>query len=145
MSRVRNRFLVRLPARGRAQSLAVGAILMGLLLTASRLEPNASGMGTHRRLGLPYCLVRSWTGLPCPSCGMTTAWSHYTRGDWKEAWRTHPLGLLLAVSATLAAPGFVTSAATGWAPRLPRGVSAGLGWGVLAAALVQWVAGLLVH
>ncbi len=67
------------------------------------LDPNPSGLGTHRALGLPKCLFLEWTGLPCPGCGLTTSFTHLLHGQWREAFAAHALGPLLFAALALAA------------------------------------------
>lgn len=71
-------------------------LLAGFGLARS-LEPDPRGFGTHQRLGFPPCSIRVWTGFPCPSCGMTTCFAHFTRGNMRSAAAVSPPGLLLAV------------------------------------------------
>ena len=74
-------------------------------LTMARLvEPNPAGYGTHRQLGLPPCLFRTITGLPCPSCGLTTCFAHAARWDWDRALAAQPFGVLLFVGFGIAIP-----------------------------------------
>jgi hypothetical protein len=37
------------------------------------------------------CMLRRTTGLPCPTCGMTRAFSALAKGDWRAAVSYHPL------------------------------------------------------
>lgn len=37
-------------------------------------------------------------GRPCPTCGMTTSFSHAAHGEYVAAVRAQPLGALLAVA-----------------------------------------------
>lgn len=67
------------------------------------LQPNPAGFGTHRALGLPKCLFLEWTGLPCPSCGLTTSFTYLLHGHWREAFVVHPLGPLLYTAFGIAA------------------------------------------
>ena len=60
------------------------------------LEPAAAGLGTHQQLGLPPCTVRVLAGVPCPSCGMTTSFAHFTRGNWRASAAANAGGFLLA-------------------------------------------------
>jgi hypothetical protein len=82
------------PTRWLLVAAAVG--LMGLLVLARALEPDPRGYGTHTQLGLGPCAFATLTGHPCPTCGMTTSWAHFTRGDFGQAWRASPAGCLFA-------------------------------------------------
>ncbi|MDE3033986.1 MAG: DUF2752 domain-containing protein [Acidobacteriota bacterium] len=47
------------------------------------------------------CLFHRWTGLPCPTCGMTRSWSALLRGQMSLSIHYHALGaasLLAGVS-----------------------------------------------
>jgi len=52
---------------------------------------------THRQLGLPECTFKSITKLPCPSCGMTSAFALLVRGDLWNALRANAVGAGLAL------------------------------------------------
>jgi hypothetical protein len=70
-----------------------GAIGAAVVLTiASVLAPAADGHGTRPSLMPVPCIWRSITGLPCPSCGLTSAFTWMARGKVVEAWRCSPLG-----------------------------------------------------
>jgi hypothetical protein len=119
----------RFTPRGRAILVAGGAFLAGLLIVARLLPPDPRGFGTHERLAFcSPCGFRAMTGWPCPTCGMTTSWSHYTRGEFGRALRANPGGLLLAMLATVVAPWSLLSGIRGrWVPVPPST------WGALAA------------
>lgn len=74
--------------------LACGAA-MGL---AAWLEPEPCGYGTHRQLGFGKCGMLITTGLPCPTCGMTTAFAYAVRGRVVNAFLAQPAGFLLALA-----------------------------------------------
>ncbi len=99
-----------LPVEDRpGRSVRIGLILIALGLIAVFsialcLRPNPRGFGTHETLGLPPCTFLAITKYPCPSCGMTTSFSHLVRGDWWEAWAANPVGLLLALCCLVAIP-----------------------------------------
>ncbi len=79
-------------------------LLIGGFFVATRLEPDPEGFGTHRQLGLPPCTVREALGVPCPSCGMTTSFAHFVRGQWIQAAQANAAGLLLAVLCAVQIP-----------------------------------------
>jgi hypothetical protein len=87
---------VSLQPRDRLVALAVAAAFLAPLVVACTLAPSASGMGTHRQLGLPSCAWPTAFGLPCITCGMTTAFAHAVRGEFVSALWTQPAGLLAA-------------------------------------------------
>lgn len=71
---------------------------MGFLaatVLAAFLSPSPDGWGTHQALGLPPCLFHYLTGWLCPSCGLTTSFTHLIHGHVEAAFRTHPLGPVL--------------------------------------------------
>ncbi len=83
-------------------SVAVG--LLGVLLLSRWLQPDPRGFGTHEQLYLQPCNFHALTGLPCPSCGMTTAFAHMARGEVLQAFKAQPMGALLFVSSVLLLP-----------------------------------------
>lgn len=126
--------------RGRGVSLVVAGALLALLLTARAVTPSPLGHGTHLALGLPPCGWATWFHAPCPTCGMTTACSLAAHGRPFEAFKTQPLGFLVAMAA---GGGFwvgLYGAATGsavhrilaplWGPRA--------WWALLIVALASW-------
>ncbi|RMF84210.1 MAG: DUF2752 domain-containing protein [Planctomycetota bacterium] len=90
------------------------AAVLGL---AAYLKPAPSGVGTHCQLGLGQCGMLATTGLPCPTCGMTTAFANTVRGRLGAAFLAQPTGMILAL-ATMAA--LLLSAWTVVVGRLPR-------------------------
>lgn len=99
--------------------VAAFLIALGLLIplaTARNLRPNESGLGTHQQLGLPPCSMRVLFGIRCPACGMTTSWSHFTRGQFAASFAANVGGLGLAI---LAVTVVGASFASVWNGRLP--------------------------
>lgn len=84
---------------GRILSLIISAACLGLMITAARLAPSPTGMGTHTQLGLDQCQFALRTGLPCPSCGMTTSFAWFARGNFPASFYIQPMGAMLALSA----------------------------------------------
>ena len=121
--------------------VVAGSVLVLLLVTARFLEPSPEGMGTHRQLGLPSCSFVSLYGMPCPSCGMTTSWSCFVRGDLISAVAANPGGLLLALIAVAAIPWLLVSGIRGrwlFGP-LNNGVALTLTIIVPTVTLIHWI------
>lgn len=92
--------------------IALVAISIGIVTVfyiATRLNPyetdgSARHWETHRQLGLPPCSFKQLTGLPCPSCGMTTSFSLFVRGDLLHSVQANWVGTLLATGCLLFLP-----------------------------------------
>jgi hypothetical protein len=130
----------RLRSLDRLVLTTAGLAMLALLATAARLTPNQSGMGTHQQLGLPPCTVVGWFGIRCPSCGMTTAWSHAVRGNFLAAVRVNAGGALLAVLAAIGGPWFAASGMMGrWVASPPKEMWVfGAAMLVAIVTLIQW-------
>jgi hypothetical protein len=117
-----------------------GAGLFALLVIAARLTPSPQGMGTHRQLGLPPCTMVKWFGIRCPSCGMTTSWSHLMHGHVRAAFRTNSGGALLAICSMLTAPWLMVSGIAGrWFVAPPHeGVTLAIGLTIVVVTVVDW-------
>ena len=119
-----------------AVSLGCGAVLVVAFL----LSPDGSGAGTHEQMGLPACGWITHMGLPCPTCGFTTAFAHAADGDILAAFDTQPMGALLAITTALACLGGLIILLTG-APvegLVTRYWSVRWTWIVLGLLLVAW-------
>jgi len=88
----------RLALEARLGALALALGCLALLIVAARLDPDASGMGTHRQLGLPPCAWLLAYDTPCPTCGMTTAFANAAHGSALGALRAQPAGAILALA-----------------------------------------------
>jgi hypothetical protein len=77
----------------------VGVFSIALWLDPYRTDGSARRMETHRQLGLPPCTFYGTTGVPCPSCGMTTSFALTVRGDLLNAARANAVGMLMALTA----------------------------------------------
>ncbi len=76
------------------------ALLCGAVLgLAIYLHPDSRGFGTHEQLPFyPYpCSFTLTTGLPCPTCGMTTAFSLVMHGRFLAAFLAQPAGMVLCL------------------------------------------------
>lgn len=118
----------------------LGTGLIALLILASTLSPEPSGIGTHEQLGLPPCGVKFAFGIPCPSCGMTTSWTLATHGQLFKSARSNLGGFLMVLLALPAAIWLLASSYLGrwvvWNPD-PLLIS-GLFALIIFGAMIQW-------
>ena len=70
--------------------------LLAGFAVATFVSPDSRGFGTHQQFGLPPCTIRMLTGVPCPSCGATTSFAHFVRGEWPSAIRANGAAFVLA-------------------------------------------------
>lgn len=95
-------------------------LLTGGFSVAFQLQPDPRGFGTHQQLGLPPCSLRSLVDVPCPSCGMTTAFAHFVRGHWIQSLQANCSGFLLALACAVQIPWCLLSLWTGRLWRVQR-------------------------
>ncbi len=91
----------------RWQRILLIVVSLGLLAgfgLAGFLTPDPRGFGTHQQLGLPPCGFAAVFGMPCPSCGATTSFSFFVRGNWIQALQANAAAFTLAVICGLAVP-----------------------------------------
>jgi hypothetical protein len=112
------------PIRWWARSLffAQAVPWIAVFITAICLNPyadddgNVGGprrMGTHMQLGLPDCNFKVLTGLPCPSCGMTTSFSLVMHADVWNSLKANFAGTALATFGLIFLPWAFASAFLG--------------------------------
>lgn len=101
------------PAWARAIALMVGLGCLAVLVRAATLPPSHTGIGTHRAMGLNQCTFIDRTGLPCPSCGMTTSFAWFARGNIAASLYVQPMGAALALAAAMCVWGGLYVAFTG--------------------------------
>jgi hypothetical protein len=117
------------PVLTRRVRIAVVALAGGLVLlfaVAAWLSPYGPdgtplGMGTHTQLGLPECNFLRLTGVPCPSCGMTTSFALLMHGNLPASLRANSVGTLLALFLLGTIPWSLAAAVRGrwpWVRRL---------------------------
>jgi hypothetical protein len=109
------------------------------------LVPDSRGYGTHEQFFLMPCLFRSVTTLPCPFCGMTTAFAHLTRGHLRAALRAHPGSPLGYLGIAFAAGYCLLWALTGWNPLRGRMGFLLKGRVVGGTLLVLWLLAMVVR
>lgn len=106
---------------------------LAVLVIAAWLSPSADGHGTHTQLGMAPCGFMMAFEKPCPTCGMTTSFTHAAHADPVGAFKTQPAGATLALITAAVFWGALHSAVTG--SRLGSAASRILGWKALAVAL----------
>ncbi len=131
----------------RIHALCVALATLFLLSVAFIIQPSADGIGTHQQLGLPKCGWILVANVPCPTCGMTTAWSHAVRGELPSAFMAQPLGTLLALAAFLVVIGAFVTAITGFSfhPLLYRFPPSRIFIITIVFAFVAWGFKILLH
>lgn len=89
--------------------------------------------------GNTICLVRRFTGIPCPGCGMTRALAHLAKGEWAAAAADHALAFPLAAELLLGWLAWGASLLGRLPLRLPAGWTARLLYGHLAVLTAFWL------
>lgn len=125
--------------------LAVLTGALGVLTTARMLTPSLEGRGTHVALGLSPCGFLAYTGLPCPTCGLTTAFAHLAHGSLRASLHAHPLGLPLFALTLLLVPAALHHAIRARSPvvEIGRLQVDRVALGLAVALLVSWVLRLI--
>lgn len=118
-----------------------------LLITARWLSPSPSGLGTHLQLGLPPCAFLTITSVPCPSCGLTTAFAYMVRGEVVRACSANALGAVLCALTWLSLPWalFGVVRARRFAATPSGGALSRLGLALAVLGLLQWLARAVHH
>ncbi|MEC8253440.1 MAG: DUF2752 domain-containing protein [Planctomycetota bacterium] len=86
----------------RAVATVVSAVAVGLTWKLSGVAPDPRGHGTHEQFGMDPCGWPEVYGIPCPTCGCTTAAAQVVHGDLVGAFVTQPFGAAVAVVGLLA-------------------------------------------
>jgi len=117
--------------------LVVCGAVLGL---AAWLRPDPRGYGTHQQLGFGKCGLLVTTGLPCPTCGMTTAFAYTVRGRLLAAFLAQPAGMVFALATIAAAGGALWVLVTGRLPpiRWPLITPYRLFFGLLVLLIGSW-------
>lgn len=136
-------------ARAWASLIAVGCA--SILALAAMLNPDPRGYGTHEQLSLGRwgsgpCGMLVMTGLPCPTCGMTTAFAHTVRGQWLRAAYVQPAGFVLALATIATLLACIGVIIRGRWPLVPwwRFGPHWVFWGLLIALVGGWAAKIVI-
>lgn len=127
------------PGERVAGALLALAMLAGLL-AAAWVSPSGEGHGSHTQLGLAPCGWAVGFDVPCPTCGMTTSFSHAAHGNLLDSIRTQPAGAAGSVLAAMLLWGGLWTALAG--TRLSAiarlGLNARVVWAGLALLALGW-------
>jgi len=91
------------PWLDRAVAAMVVAIAVPCTMLLARATPDPRGYDTHVQLGLAPCSWPRVYGIPCPTCGATTAACHVVHGHLLAAVVAHPFGAMVAAGGLLLA------------------------------------------
>lgn len=129
------------PTLSRLKAVLVFIGCVAILSIAVWVNPDQAGHGSHQQLGLPPCNMVMITGYPCPTCGMTTAFSYSVRGRLISAIQAQPAGFLLAMLTLMTAIASVRVIFTGkvWVVNWYRISPAIVTIAAIAVILLGWI------
>ena len=138
---------VGLDVRSRLAWGALALASLALLCVAAWLTPSGAGLGTHEQLGLPRCGWITGADLPCPTCGMTTSFSHAADGNLLSSFRAQPMGALLALATaiTVVAAGWSAVSGSRLAPFTASLFTPKIGWALLVIFIAAWIWKIIDH
>ncbi|MEZ6139761.1 MAG: DUF2752 domain-containing protein [Zavarzinella sp.] len=89
--------------------ILVGVLLLCVVAAATQVQPyypdgTPKRSGSHESLGLPPCTYKYLFNSPCPSCGMTTSFALFIRGDIANSLRANFIGTGLIILVLLIIP-----------------------------------------
>ena len=133
----------------RSTRILLAAFALGLatvLVVARGLEPDPRGFGTHTQLGLWPCSFKATTGRNCPTCGMTTSFAWFARGELARSWGANPVGVALASTALAMIPWLLLASARArpWPFRDLERPLVGLSVAVVALTLISWTVLMII-
>lgn len=117
-----------------------GLGLIVLLIVAMFLTPSPKGYGTHTQLGLQPCSFTAMVGIRCPSCGMTTSWAHFVRGNIGQSLKANSGGTLLAAASAVAGPWMLICGILGrwWIRRPNEWVAVAVAGIIVLVTMIDW-------
>lgn len=130
----------------RASAATVVGIAATALVLLGNVEPSAKGYDTHVQLGMEPCGWPRAYGIPCPTCGCTTAACHLVHGHVPQAFATQPFGALLmfALLLTGAHALYCLVARRSFVDILVRLPFWSIAFGTIATMLLAWLYKYLV-
>ncbi len=85
------------PWKDRVAAGVVAAAAITVTCLLASVSPDPRGIGTHERLGMTECGWPLHYGIPCPTCGCTTAACLVVHGRPFAAFATQPFGAAVAI------------------------------------------------
>ncbi len=129
--------------------IGVGVALCtaSILGVAAYLKPSPEGLGTHTQLYMPECGWIMLMDLPCPTCGMTTAFAHAAEGHLVASLAAQPLGGILAIATAIALLSglYVAATASQVAVLFGRLCTRRAAWILSAVAVGAWIYKILLY
>lgn len=131
----------------RVLAMLVAIAAATILGFAAYLEPSPTGLGTHTQLSMPTCGWIVTMDLPCPTCGMTTAFAHAANGNPLAALGAQPFGAALALvtAMTLLVAGYVAVTGSVIGSIFVALSNAKAAWILAVAAIAAWAYKVLVY
>jgi hypothetical protein len=128
-------------SRDRIQYFALIGVASTVLGVARILHPAEKGFGTHQQLGLPPCFFLSFTGFPCPACGLTTSFAHTVRFNFHEAFITQPFGLIACLATICLIPlsFYLMNRRVAWMSFLTARGSNAVMYATIALMILGWI------
>ncbi len=75
----------------------IAVVLWAVVIASWYIVPSEQGYGSHTQLRIPKCSWIVEKDCPCPTCGMTTAYSLAAHGRVIKSFITQPAGCIFAL------------------------------------------------
>ena len=86
------------------------------------------------------CVFRSFTGIPCPTCGTTRAATAFLHGNLAAAFTANPLAAIMGLLFVVGAPLAVLWAVARWpVPELPSPLPGWMRIGAVTFIAANWI------
>ena len=79
---------------GLRESLHYSWLILGVAMLAAVILPLVAPASLIQAV-TPRCVWKTQFGRACPGCGLTTAFLHIGRGEWRAAAESNPAGIPL--------------------------------------------------
>lgn len=119
----------------RAVALTVLGAGVAVIWALAGVEPDARGYGTHEQLGMAECGWPQRYGMPCPTCGVTTAACYLVHWLPWRALVTQPFGAALTATGLFVMANALADLLRGYS-FMTRAYSLRLGHWVIGGALL---------